>query len=206
MKKTELFALLHKKNIIDDFIWFTWSEWKERENHKICKLPKFFNWFPDLKTGVIHFYWEGGTEDVPIIEFYSDEEDQPNLEMLWHQDYYDRPLSGVAKYNGNCVWFQIANDSDILEKNDCDTFNLHELSNECLENLINMHECFCKYVGNHTNHHPDLYKKFTNSNSKRMNKFYKTKFPKIDPKKGKIIGQFPWFQFKYWFRPVEMFE
>jgi hypothetical protein len=160
-------------------------------------MPTLFDWHPDTRTDTMHLSWDGGKEEVPLSEFYDDEKNQPDLEMLWHCNYYDGPLSGVAKYNGEWVWFDCKEDCDNGDR----SFSLYSMSEEMKAELIRVHNMFRECVGHHTDHHPDWHSPFACKDRDKFNEFYNTKRPDIDPKEGTYLADYHWYEFKYYARP-----
>lgn len=209
MKKAELYDVHMKNNHMESFIWDRWFAWKEKQagveykdegwSALLHSMPEITNWRPNERDQTMTIFWcENGEEqheDVPLSEFYDDE--QPDLEMLWHSNYYDGPLSGMAEYNGEYVWFNCTEEDDYGTR----IFALHRLSEEDRQLLFFQHEMWRKYIGNHCDHHPDMYADYTGDGDFKRYEEIKKTFRKVDPTKGEKIGEAYWFQFKYWVRP-----
>ena len=67
--------------------------------------------------------------------------------LLWHADYWDRPLSGLAHHNGRDCWFEIE-DFDPDDPPAEFRYFLYPLTDEEREE----HRKFQKYVGTHTDY------------------------------------------------------
>ncbi len=120
-----------------------------------------------------------------------------DLEMCWHHNYYDHPLSGMALYNGEYVWFEA-----LGEVEEDAPYGLYHLSDEDLTLVFNQHKDFQECVGYHTDHHPDVFKPFVMGNKEKFEWFYDThtKWEKLN-KPENLIREVEWHQFKYWGRP-----
>lgn len=208
MKKIELYEIYMRKEYMNDFIWDRWFAWRERQagvevnseqwSDLLHSMPDITDWRTNEIDQTLTIYWceNGGeqSEDVPLSEFYDDK--QPDLEMLWHSNYHDGPLSGMAKYDGEYVWFDIL-DEDIYGTR---FFGLYQLSEEDQQILFSRHELWTKYIGRHCEHHPDQYADYGTGDFEKYNEAIKT-LPNVDPVKGEKVGGAYWFQFKYWVRP-----
>ena len=116
--------------------------------------------------------------DIPMDELFT-EDDRPDLKMLWHVDYYDGPLSGIAEYQGERVWFAIVqlHDEEPLVP-EC-MFGLYRLTSEELNFEEVSHQRFRDLVGSHTDYGEE-YQPFT-SNTKKNDEFYNTELEKREP-------------------------
>ena len=110
--------------------------------------------------------------------------------ILWHLDFYDHPLSGVALYKGNHVYFDIYEDNgwtciedlkaselcaDCLEFDDyyimedsvyyCEPvrYNLFSLTKDQIIQLQQKNQEFCEKVGYHSQHDPSKYRPYVPS-------------------------------------------
>jgi len=213
MKKTELFTAWHVMDTIDMWVWDRWIDWRltqagiprrnvnhERWSEVVDSVPAHYDWRPRISEGVMHFEWDGGTEDVPLTQFYDDEKDQPDLVMWWHCGYYDGPLSGMAKYNGEWVYFSCIEETDDGDR----IFALHELTEEQVKNEIAQYFAFRRDVSDWCDHHPEIMSiPRDESTQKQFEEYYEKakKWPDNNETSGKVLGKFHWYQFKYWSRP-----
>ena len=79
------------------------------------------------------------------------EVDKAEVRMLWHSDFWDVPLNGLATYQGRKYWFQTLED---LRRNDLAEmiYLLVELSDEQITEEEYWHELFREQVGTHTDY------------------------------------------------------
>ena len=211
MKKVDLVDQAMTYQTLESHVWDKWLDYKceqagitnhdERWHDMLLSIPEVFTIDIRASRGVliVNYVKDGGTvhEELPLAYFYHDEQDQPDLEMLWHDNYYDIPLSGVAKYNGQYVYFNVFDQAE----NGNTTFNIYSMSEEEIAYRFKRHRKFQKNVGYHCDHHPDIFKEFEpKTEISKIQKFYKNW---ISPRKfelGEKLGTFYWFQFKYWSR------
>lgn len=207
MKKTELFKEWLVMKSIDSFVHDRWFDWRcQQANVKRNKddterwveilhgMPGTYDWHPIAHENIMRFTWDGGTEDVPLTEFYDDEKHQPNLEMWWHTNYYDGPLSGMAKYDGEWVWFDCSEEDDYGDRK----FALYQLTEEQIGGATAHYFEFRDSVGSHCDHHPDLLNVSHNESTQdAVDEFYKKDHPDLKLTSGKKLGEFHWYQFKY---------
>lgn len=73
------------------------------------------------------------------------------VRILWHSGYYDGPMSGVAEYNGEKVYFNLLKEyeSKKLRKDVWRTYNLYKITPELLKDILYWHEEFRLFVGEH---------------------------------------------------------
>lgn len=168
----------------------------------LYSMPEMTNWELDEYNQTMTIFWcENGEEQhegVPLSEFYDDE--QPNLEMLWHCNYYDGPLSGMAKYDGEYVWFKCTYEDDYGDS----VYTLYELDNDAYRELQRQHDIFREMVGHHVDHHPDTWSTHKCEDREIIKKYYDEvgpNFPEVDATKGKVLGTAHWYEFKYYARP-----
>lgn len=76
-----------------------------------------------------------------------------NPRILWHHDYWDGPLSGIALFNGERVWFSMNSEDGYLARRR--TYKLYRLTPELLALKEHWHSLFVKHVGNHTEYGAD---------------------------------------------------
>jgi hypothetical protein len=69
----------------------------------------------------------------------------PKPRMLWHSNYWDGPLSGMAEYRGEMVWFECTRGVDAKER----TFALYRPPLAERRELCRRHALFRKMVGKH---------------------------------------------------------
>jgi len=218
MKKTELYLQHHRIENMESHIWDRWLNYKleqkkvdrrndgwDRVREVAGEIPNIYNW--NIKKDHMCFQWvdDNGEEQeelVPLDVFVDDLDKQPDLEMLWHCGYHDGPLSGVAKYEGELVWFDCVEMGDWGE-DEVRSFQLHRLSKEDEIEILRRHRLFNEMVGYHSNHHPDEYKEYACRDKKLFNQFYEISktWPALNLEKGEKLGVFAWHQFKYYTRP-----
>lgn len=206
--KVNLFAAYQQHETMSMHVWDRWFDWRlkqagiDRDDEKawynlLHSMPNIMNWHPSVRNNVMHFSWEGGEEDVPLEVFFDDAEDQPDLDMLWHSNYWDGPLSGMARYNGEEVWFNCISE----EENGDRIFGLYRLSKEDHAELTYRHELFRDMVGHHCDHDPERYSDYKCTDQKKFDDFYDLKSPNIDATKGEKLACVHWFQFRQWTVP-----
>lgn len=197
---------------MDNFIWDRWVEHliktegdgsEESRKHIIEMTPTCCCYHMNFTKGTITISWgvdeddnESSSQTLPLTIFYDDEDNQPDLKMLWHSDYYDHPLTGMALYNGKKVWFKVGKEDDLGEER----YDLLQLTPELLEELERRHKMFQEMVGYHCDHDPEVYKPFT-MNQKTFDEYYDTKKERLDLSECEVIATVEWFQFKHWSRP-----
>ncbi len=112
----------------------------------------------------------------------TEEQPEPELVMYWHLDYWDMPLSGVAMYRGQPVYFQLVeeangDDDDVAENQDDPehqrpevepTFTLHALTAAQHRELEAQHEEFGRLVGWHTDYRPGFYAPYQDNGTKHL--------------------------------------
>jgi hypothetical protein len=218
MNKVELFSIYQKHSRVDHSIWDGWFEWRLKnagcKRHCNKDDPEYDNWHKVwlelLHTMPNHYDWYPTNDNMIVVSFGNDEEEtfpldlvvqdldkEPELKMLWHSNYWDGPLSGMAKYNGEDVWFECCNEDDFGDR----LFALYRLSEEDHKELFRQHELFQHHVGFHGDHDPNVYQEYKGGND--PDKYYKLqkKFLKTNKTDGEKLGEAHWFQFKYWSRP-----
>lgn len=211
MKKVDLFSQYYQADELDDTIRECWVEWiyaqKKPTNPDLTyydvykMLPKHYNWYPSL-DGHIHFSWNEGKVKIPLETICDDLDDQPNLEMIWHSDYYDRPLRGMAKYNDEWVWFEL---DDYDNRNWM--YSLYKLSPEEIKTELYHHNLFRTMVGIGSDHHPTIFEPIdksliTDTTAKEFYNMSKT-WPKTDYTKNEKVGTFAYHQFRWYSRNIE---
>ncbi len=172
MKKTELMRAFYKIDSTDSHVWSCWVDWRRKQAgvsireegwNKIMKeVPEFYDWTPYHQKGHVTFTWDGGEENVPLEEFVDDLDDQQNLVMLWHENYYDGPLSGMADFNGTMVWFDLEDENEDRYR----TYNLYRLTDEERDVFCRHHKEFQEKVGTHCDYGEE-YKPFSFDNEDR---------------------------------------
>lgn len=222
MKKTELGLVESINWWIGHRIWDNWYNWKLQQMPEgyddsdekyalLYSMPEYYDWNIDSRTDEMVFRWhDDGEERVPLSCFISDHDEQPDLQMIWHSGYHDGPLSGMAEYNGELVWFQcnwthppIEEIHNIIETDAHRRYTLYRLSDEDREELCHRHQLFQEMVGYHADHDPDVYAPFVGN--PKMDEFYEQKkdkkHRKIDAKSGEVLGEFAWYQFDHYSVP-----
>jgi len=218
MNKIELFSI-HQKHSTADFsvwdAWFGWrlkqaglkrhvnkdddgyDEWHEKWLEMLHGMPHNSTWRPTYNDTIIVSFGDDETETFPLDLIVEDLDKEPDLTMLWHSDYYDGPLSGMALYNGEHVWFDCNDDPFDGDR----IYALYRLSTETKQELLRQHKLFEHHVGTHSNHDPNDHQEYSGGNDPEKYYELQKKFPKIDPTEGENLGDVHWHQFKYWARP-----
>ena len=215
--KRNLFAALNIEDDIRDHFLDLFQEWweknvcEEKDRMKQISLffedigPNFqnFSYDYDYRSREWVIEYKGTEYRFPENWPYEEVDKEPDLEMLWHSGYYDGPLSGMALYNGNFVWFECDQWGDRYDNPDpCPdygmrTYTLYELSEMDLKNEFDIHERFRKYVGHHTDYGVN-YAPCDGKARSVLDKFYnwRKKHPSKDLKKNKQLGTFALCQFR----------
>ena len=192
--KKDFHRLLSAKFTFDDDLFWCFHYWYEKE---FGKKNEFFCNSVDVigypKDGYVTLEFDADKTkrfDIPLSDmYYKDEEEQPEATMLWHSNYYDGPLSGLAEYKDELVWFNII-DWEHDNVFNMRTFGLYELSDEETKYELDWHQLFCEQVGYHCNYENgnrvDRGEDFTQES---MDKFYAEaeKRPKRDYMNNKLI-------------------
>ena len=155
--KKDFHRLLSAKFNFDDELFWGFHYWYEKEFGKKNEFfPKTVDVLGYPKEGYVTLEFDGDKDkqwDIPLeAMYYKDkDEDTEDAIMLWHANYYDGPLSGLAEYKGKKVWF------DCIEDEHCNLFNmrtfgLYEMSEEELKDEEYWHQLFCDNVGRHSNY------------------------------------------------------
>lgn len=119
-----------------------------------------------------------------------------NLQMLWHNNFHNKPLNGVALFDNQFVWFEI-----IEEYEEPVRYTLYKLTNKDKEELIKSHYVFRELVGTNTTHHPTFFDPIITKDTKTgTNNFYQERFDLVNPTHEEKLGQVYWFQFRFWAR------
>ena len=213
MKKTEFLKQYEIYKQFDEFIYDRWIDHILKQNNITFQSKEYRHVLEgtatcyclqiDFDEETITINWGVENDDttqsetLPLTVFYDDENDQPDLKLLWHRDYYDHPLTGLALYNGEKVWFRAKPADDCIER---DIFELLQLTPEQLQQIEQQHSVFQTFVGRHCDHDPNVYQPFS-PDPERNSKFYSMKLPQIDLSTCPIITTVEWFQFKQWNRP-----
>ena len=196
MKKVDLIDKLGARDRLECHIYDRWFWWKEDQIGREAALEKDpVSFYMDWQEKVMIFRFEDGTKETcPLTQFYDDEDEQPDLTMLWHNGYYDGPLSGVAEYNGNKVYFDCIEEVD---ETGARIYGLYELSPEDIEYEEHWHNLFRDMVGCHTDY-GDKYAKFQGWRAS-CDEYYalsKKNGVKHDFTQNKLLATVHWCQFK----------
>jgi hypothetical protein len=70
-----------------------------------------------------------------------------DVQILWHTDYWDGPLAGIAVYQGQKLWFQV-----IDREAEPRVAILHSLTGDQLQFEEDRHRSFQQHVGGHTDY------------------------------------------------------
>ena len=76
------------------------------------------------------------------------------LELLWHDDYWDGPMSGLMRLDGDArVWFTLAEENEApAEGRWYRRYWLVRLSAEQLDAVERRHALFREHIGGHTDY------------------------------------------------------
>lgn len=153
MKKTEFYRLAGANWRLKHHIWDRWMDWRE-DQHNDKKILLYDKFDIDYIDEIVKISYKDPTtsddviDTIPISYFVYDKEPEPVITMLWHSNYYDGPLSGLAEYNEKKYWFDmVQDDHDTLFH--IRTFGLYKLSPEELETEEKRHRLFRDMVGHH---------------------------------------------------------
>ena len=213
MNKRDFYTKYLRMDRFDDRVWDNWFLWRleqaggrDHSSEVIEAMPHYYTWQPNLDE-TITFYWNENGEDkeqtIPMDICVNDLDEQPDLEMLWHCGFYDHPLNGVAKYNGEYVWFDIIYDEDDY----ADDYDIYKLSEEDIAYEKAIHEKFQRNVGYHCDHEPKVHKEFEGKSKTLFDEFYnwveklKKDKPRKDYTKNEKLGTFGYYQFRNYVRP-----
>jgi hypothetical protein len=105
--------------------------------------------------------------------------DYDDVEPYFHLNYYDGPLSGIARCKDKYFYCQAIYDEDRH------FWASWELTEEELKNVLARYEEFCKWVGDHTTYKQDeegnWFREMGTKSREGMDNFYKNEnLPKID--------------------------
>ena len=92
-----------------------------------------------------------------------------DIQMMWHLNYWDGPISGIAKYKDHLYYFSQCDENEDRKEDgseDDDSKNddvrdwyrrylVYELSKEELDDEVYWHDLFRKHVGTHTDYDED---------------------------------------------------
>lgn len=178
MTKVELFRGYLRQHNLEMFIWDRWMDWRceqagvsgikgtgnDKWHEVLYSMPEHFDWYPNTRDRVMEFSWKEGDEKkketVPLTEFYDDEDEQPDLKMLWHADYWDGPLSGMAELDGEPLWFSVVYGNDEEDDYlDYRQYALYRMTDEERKIMFDRHRSFEENVGRHCNY-GDRYKAY----------------------------------------------
>ncbi len=73
------------------------------------------------------------------------------IRMLWHSDYWDGPMTGLALVNGEKVWFHFDGEDPSGPR----TFAIYRLPPDLLDLLEMWHRVFQEHVGEHCDYLED---------------------------------------------------
>lgn len=214
MKKIDLVRGWMAKEYLEDHVYDRWVDWRyDQENlpkrgedgwleahfKVVDSIPNDFNWSINTREQQMVLTWEGGKEIIPLEYFYHDKDDQPDLTLVWHEDYWDGPLSGVALFNNEHVWFKCIEEDDTGDRK----LAIYRMPEEFRKEKFKRHEHFQQAVGYHCDHDPNVYELFACKDQKKFKEYYDTKYEDLDTSQCEKIGEYHWFQFKQWGLPVQ---
>lgn len=152
-------------------IWERWFDWRCEQagipskggSHNeawlevLQSMPELYGWYPYEEDGTImRLTWkdENGKHEevVAMSEFVDDIDEQPDLKMLWHSNYWDGPLSGMCTWEGKPYLFNIYYADEEEDYLDFRRYGLYEMTPEEEAELFHQHHEFEKDVGYHCNY------------------------------------------------------
>lgn len=81
--------------------------------------------------------------------------------ILWHNDFWDTSINGVAEFQGRKVYFMEVREKEQLDKDFGlvlrPVYGLYDLPNSMMQRLEECHKIFQKWMGYHTDHDPLYY-------------------------------------------------
>ena len=176
MDETEFFRLYGAYDSFEDTLVFGWFHWRKQQG---------LEWNPGGEPYKVEYEWKTnevvatskfGEDRFSAEELYTKIEDR--VSMLWYDNYYDGPLTGVGVYKGNYVYF-MNHDHSHENLSNVWTYDLYELSEEEYQHELGWHNYFLDAV--------------KNSNDKaKFDKYYKDRGERDKPdySKNKHLGEF----------------
>lgn len=200
MKKIDFFRMLNARDHFNMHIFDYWADWREEQGLKWDVDDLDFNYEPIYENTQWYILVRTpiGDDKIPA-EYFFEKPNEEEPQMLWHSDYYDGPISGIARYKGQIVWFNCVeweHDNLFFMRR----YALYELTQEQIDHEIEIHNRFRRQVGRHCDYCDD----FWNPNDEKisslqpiMNLFYEwfKKTPRTDYTKNKVLGIFDDSQF-----------
>jgi hypothetical protein len=154
MEKTEFFRLWGARDNLDMHVFDYWSDKREDQHLPWDCEDLDFNYSINYQDKTITIQTKHGLETYPLTDFYEKpKEEEP--QMLWHCGYYDGPLSGIARYKEQIVWFECDNYEDELTRTR--TYNLHALTQTQIDEEIYRHNRWRKQGGTHCDYCDDFW-------------------------------------------------
>ena len=130
--------------------------------------------------------------------------DKSEIQLLWHCNYWDGPITGLLKYQDKKYWFEMCKNyqhylglfnEEIEEIEEFEYFRcytIHELTSEELIEEEKRHELFRTHVGTHTDYNENGTQTGSvnsDANIQEFNDKYKNIKPQIY-NKNTVIGWF----------------
>lgn len=155
IEKTEFYRLIGAKGNIDSYLQWQFRRWYEKEKGT---KPPFFQIvdvvrYPTTETITLRFDNDKGHQYTIPLSYMHDKDDTPPITMLWYSDYYDGPLSGLAEFKDEKVWFHCVEMEDPLFH--MRKFALYKLTKDELAYEEKWHAIFNKLVGYHCDYGVD---------------------------------------------------
>lgn len=200
MDKVDFFRLMGFHDHITMRIFDTWVDHREKNNlpWMIDDIDLNYEWtYDENGKSVIRIRTTVSDDVFPITDFYKEVDRSEEPQMLWHNGYWDGPLSGIARYKGKIVFFDCIEEEDFSRMR---KFNLYEMSDEEIEDEIHRHNQWRRTGGRHCDYcddfmdYPDsLLKKV----KRKLETFYRWAkiYPRKDYTKNKVVGTFADVQF-----------
>jgi hypothetical protein len=127
------------------------------------------------------------------------------VKMLWHCSYWDYPQNGVAEYQDNIVWFQLAQDMGTNKL----SYHIYQLSEDQANIVTTSQYMFSTYVGYHSWHVPQIRNTPHVRNDNHVTQYFNfygkpapgtENYNPVDIKQLPCIGTFYYDEFKYFHR------
>jgi len=145
--KKNFYRLLSAKHEIDRYLQsMVWYWTKKQTGTGVMYKTIDVVGYP--KDDIIRLKLDSDAEIEVPINYMHEADDTEHAIMLWHSDYYDGPISGLAEYKGKKVWFKWHGTAH-EPLTDLRIFNLHEMSDEAIEYEEERHQRFRDMIGHH---------------------------------------------------------
>jgi len=199
MKKLDFYRLLGSKDYIDTWVFDHWADWREKQGLSYIVDDLDFRWEERYQPKTIVVRTIFGEDTFPIADFFNEVKQEDEPQMLWHCNYYDGPLSGIARYKGNIVWFDVGEYGDDAFDS-MRTYKLYELTKKEIEWEILVHNRWRNEGYTHCDYCDDFMDPTVKPDPKVkgiIQTFYEwfKKQPKRDYSNNRVIGTFGYCEF-----------